>query len=165
MAVRRNPNRANAAYWTGSVPWISAATLKRTRVYDSDQRITDAAVACWEQNRPTRERHWFLCVAWHCDMKSVRVLQCVLSASIRTSKPSIPRPGLLPEYLTYSIHAQRTRILELVSSAGSGTGVLDTNLLKRLPDMAARREEQQAIIEAMTMQRRQSDSLEKLIVK
>ena len=39
-------------------------------------------------------------------------------------KALIPRPGLLPEYLTYSIHARRKRILELVSSAGSGTGVL-----------------------------------------
>ena len=80
-------------------------------------------------------------------------------------KALIPRPGLLPEYLTYAIHGQRTRILELVSSAGSGTGVLDTSLLKRLPIWLPAVDEQQAIIEVISDAEAATDVIENLIIK
>ena len=47
-------------------------------------------------------------------------------------KALMARPAVLPDFLLYSLQAQRKQILDLVSSAGSGTGVLDTQLLGRL---------------------------------
>jgi type I restriction enzyme S subunit len=47
-------------------------------------------------------------------------------------KALVPQAGLLAEFLLYSLQARTRQILDLVSSAGSGTGVIDTGLLKRL---------------------------------
>lgn len=80
-------------------------------------------------------------------------------------KALIPRPGLVPKYLTYSLHAQRARILELVSSAGSGTGVLDTALLKRLPIWLPGSHEQEMIVQAVEDADSAVESLERLIAK
>lgn len=158
------PNRANAAYWTGPVPWISAATLKRTRVFDSDQRITDAAVRAGSKIAPRGAT--LVLVRGMALRHEVRAGLAMRPVSFNQDvKALIPRPGLLPEYLTYAIHARRTRILELVSSAGSGTGVLDTNLLKRLPIWLPDVNEQQAIIEAISDAEAAINTIEKLIAK
>jgi type I restriction enzyme S subunit len=80
-------------------------------------------------------------------------------------KALIPRPGLVPQYLTYSLHAQRAHILELVSSAGSGTGVLDTGLLKRLAIWLPDWHEQQTIVHAIEDVDSAVEALERLIAK
>jgi restriction endonuclease S subunit len=80
-------------------------------------------------------------------------------------KALIPRPGLVPIYLTYSLHAQRARILELVSSAGSGTGVLDTGLLKRLPIWLPDPHEQERIVDTIEAADSEVEALERTIAK
>jgi type I restriction enzyme S subunit len=80
-------------------------------------------------------------------------------------KALVPRPGLLPEFLTYSLHARRSRILDLVSAAGSGTGVLDTALLKRLPIWVPDLYEQRSIADAIDDAESTVESLERLIAK
>lgn len=80
-------------------------------------------------------------------------------------KALIPKPGLLPRYLTYSLLGRRDKIIELVSSAGSGTGVLDTNLLKRLPIWVPSRLEQELIVAAIQDAESTEDALDQFIAK
>jgi type I restriction enzyme S subunit len=144
------PDRANAAYWAGSIPWISAATLKRTRIYDSDQRITETAVRSGSKLAP--QGATLVLVRGMALHREVRAGLAMRPVSFNQDvKALIPRPGLVPKYLTYSLHAQRARILELVSSAGSGTGVLDTGLLKRLPIWVPHSHEQEMIVDGSKM--------------
>jgi type I restriction enzyme S subunit len=158
------PDRANTAYWTGSIPWISAATLKRTRIYGSDQRVTEAAVRTGSKLAP--QGATLVLVRGMALRHEVRAGLAMRPVSFNQDvKALIPRPGLLPKYLTYSLHARKARILELVSSAGSGTGVLDVDLLKRLPIWLPNVQEQEAIIRAIDGAESSAEALERLIAK
>lgn len=158
------PDRANATYWSGSVPWISAATLRTARVHDSDQRITEAAVRAGSKLAP--EGATLVLVRGMALRHEVRASLATRPVSFNQDvKALIPKSRILPAYLTYSILARRKAILDLVSSAGSGTGVLDTALLKRLPIWLPEAGEQQKIIEAIDDSGAFCDSLERAIAK
>lgn len=158
------PDRANATYWSGSIPWISAATLKRTRIYDSDQRITESAVRSGSKLAP--QGATLVLVRGMALHREVRAGLAMRPVSFNQDvKALIPRPGLVPQYLTYSLHAQRARILELVSFAGSGTGVLDTGLLKRLPIWLPGSYEQEMVVDAIEDVDSAVEALERLIAK
>lgn len=138
------PSRSNDSYWAGSIPWISATSLKGTRIYDSDQRVTAEAVRAGSNMAPCGATLVLVRgMALHREVRAGLALRPV--SFNQDVKALIPGPSILREYLTYAVHAKRGEILKLVSSAGSGTGVLDTGLLKRLsiwlPDLG----EQEAI--------------------
>lgn len=158
------PDRANPGYWTGTVPWISAATLKRTHVDDSDQRISEAAVRTGSKLAPQGSTLVLVRgMALHRELRVGIAMRPV--AFNQDVKALVPRSCLVSEYLTYSLLAQRSRILDLVSSAGSGTGVLDTGLLKRLPIHLPGRTEQQRIVCTMNDAHREVEVLERRLVK
>ncbi|MGW3484270.1 restriction endonuclease subunit S [Rhodococcus indonesiensis] len=158
------PNRANAMYWTGSIPWISAATLKKSRIWDSDQRITESAVRAGSKLAP--QGSTLILVRGMALHNEVRAGLATRPVSFNQDvKALVPRTGLLPEFLTYSLHARRSHILNLVSSAGSGTGVLDTGLLKRLPIWVPELSEQRSIVDAIDDIESMVESLERLIAK
>lgn len=158
------PDRANAAYWAGSVPWISAATLKATRIYDSDQRITEPAVRAGSKLAPQGATLVLVRgMALHHEVRAGLAMRPV--SFNQDVKALIPRPGLLPQFLTYSLHAQRDSILDLVSSAGSGTGVLDTGLLKRLSIWLPEPHEQERIVDAIEDADSAVEALQRIIAK
>ncbi|SHV08997.1 restriction endonuclease S subunit [Mycobacteroides abscessus subsp. abscessus] len=80
-------------------------------------------------------------------------------------KALVPKAGILPEFLLYALQARSGQIRELVSSAGSGTGVLNTQLLQRLPIWVPSEETQQLIVEAMSDTDDLIATLERLITK
>lgn len=158
------PDRANTAYWNGSIPWISAATLKRTRIYDSAQRITATAVRAGSKLAPAEAT--LVLVRGMALRHEVRAGLAMRPVSFNQDvKALIARTGILPRYLTYSILARQAQILELVSSAGSGTGVLDVDLLKRLQIWLPEPPEQQAIVEAIDDADASVEVLERIIAK
>ena len=46
------PDRSRADFWAGSIPWISAFTLKTSEIYSSDQMITQIAVTAGSKMAP-----------------------------------------------------------------------------------------------------------------
>lgn len=80
-------------------------------------------------------------------------------------KALIPRSGLLSDFLLYSLQARSTQILDLVSSAGSGTGVLDTQLLQRLQIWIPDEQVQRRIVSAIDAADGYVVTLEQLIAK
>lgn len=46
------PDRSNTEYWAGTIPWISATTLKHIDVSTSDQRVTQRAVRAGSRMAP-----------------------------------------------------------------------------------------------------------------
>lgn len=80
-------------------------------------------------------------------------------------KALIPKPVLLPEFLVYALQARSTQILDLVSSAGSGTGVLNTQLLQRLPIWIPETQAQRAIVNAIDAAEDTVATLERVIAK
>lgn len=137
------PDRAIAEYWSGVVPWISASTLKEIEVSTSDQLVTDRAVSAGSKMAPL-------------DSTLILVRGSALHSEIRASlviapvcfnqdvKALVPSAMLEPKFLTYSIHANASRLLHLVTSAGNTAGVLDTKVLQDfeiwLPDCGTQRQ-------------------------
>lgn len=139
------PDRSNEAYWSGSIPWISATTLKNLEVDSSDQAVTEMAVRVGSKMAPL-----------HSTLVLVRgsALHSEIRASLVTApvcfnqdvKALVPAAKLEPKFLTYSIHANASRLLRLVTSAGNTAGVLDTKVLKDFEIWLPDRPRQRAVV-------------------
>lgn len=126
------PDRNNPAYWGGTIPWISAATLKQSHVYESDQHLTDSGVRAGSKIAPAGAI--LVLVRGMALHRETRIGVTTRPVSFNQDvKALIPKPGVIPDYLLYALQARSSQLLDLVSSAGSGTGVLNTQLLQRLP--------------------------------
>ncbi|TDC21952.1 restriction endonuclease subunit S [Streptomyces sp. 8K308] len=158
------PARSNPAYWGGSVPWISAFTLKTTRLSTSDQFLTSAGVAAGSRIAP--EGAALVLVRGMALHRELRVgLATRPLAFNQDVKALVPATCLDPEFLVYSLQSRESQILKLVSSAGSGTGVLATDRLKALPLWLPSRDVQQKICRATRDADDLIGSLERLIAK
>lgn len=158
------PSRSNGAYWNGTIPWISAATLKGSRIGGSDQHLTAAGLRAGSNLAPKGAT--LVLVRGMALHRETRIGLAQLPVSFNQDvKALVPKAGILPEFLLYALQARSSQIRELVSSAGSGTGVLNTQLLQRLPIWVPSEEAQHAVVEAMSDADALIDSLERLIAK
>lgn len=158
------PTRGNPAYWGGPVPWISAATLKVSRISTSDQTLTELGVRAGSKMAPTGSI--LILVRGMALHRETRIAVAARPLSFNQDvKALIPKKGVSPEFLLYALQARSNQILDLVSSAGSGTGVLDTKLLQRLLIWVPDPREQELIVEALTSVDGSVESLERLIAK
>lgn len=137
------PDRSSAEYWSGSVPWISATTLKHTEVSTSDQSVTELAVRAGSRFAPLQSTLVLVRgSALHSEIRASLVTARVCFN--QDVKALVPSARLEPKFLTYSIHANTSRLLRLVTSAGNTAGVLDTKVLKDfeiwLPDLEIQRQ-------------------------
>ncbi|GHC95358.1 hypothetical protein GCM10007079_46970 [Nocardiopsis terrae] len=158
------PDRNNPTYWGGTIPWISAATLKNSRVHESDKNLTEAGLHAGSKLAPTGAT--LVLVRGMALHREARIGMATRPVSFNQDvKALIPKAGILPEYLLYAIQARSTQVLDLVSSAGSGTGVLNTQLLKRLPIWLPDEATQRKIVTAVDSTDRQIEALDRLLCK
>lgn len=126
------PDRSRASYWNGSIPWISAATLKSFTIQQSDQAITKEAVRAGSRIAPVGSTLILVRgMSVHQEVRAGVVARPV--AFNQDVKALLPAPCVDSRFLAYSLRAREAEVLQLVTSAGSGTGVLETEALKRLP--------------------------------
>ncbi len=158
------PDRSNPEYWSGTIPWISATTLKQFEVSTSDQSVTKRAVRAGSRMAPLHST--LLLVrgsALHSEIRASLVIAPVCFN--QDIKALVPSPRLAPKFLTYSIHANVARLLSHVTSAGNTAGVLDTQVLKVfeiwLPDL----ETQHQIVSMFDAVSDELDTLEAQLAK
>jgi type I restriction enzyme, S subunit len=137
------PDRGNASYWSGAIPWISATTLKELEVNYSDQAVTPAGVKAGSTMAPVEST--LLLVrgsALHSEIRASLVTRPLCFN--QDIKALVPFKRVVPKFLTYSIHGNAESFLRLVTLAGNTAGVLDTQVIKRfeiwLPDKTAQRQ-------------------------
>lgn len=160
------PSKSRPEYWTGLVPWVSAKDMKHFRLKDTEDHVSEAAVARGTRLVPagtvlllTRGMTLLndvpICVAqqpmtFNQDIKALRA-----------------RPHVVPEYLPYVLLRNKDRLLSQVDLAGHGTGRLNTDELKALAVGLPSRNEQRAIAhilgtldDKIELNRRMSETLE-----
>lgn len=158
------PNRGNPDYWGGVVPWISAATLKASRISRSDQTLTELGVQAGSKMAPAGSI--LMLVRGMALHRETRIGVATRPLSFNQDvKALIPKKGISAEFLLYALQARSNQILDMVSSAGSGTGVLDTKVLQRLPIWVPTPEGQKLIVEALTAVDQSVEMRERLIAK
>ncbi|MGB3330349.1 MAG: restriction endonuclease subunit S, partial [Thermomicrobiales bacterium] len=154
------PNRLNESYWRGSIPWISATTLKTMEVSTSDQHVTTRAVSAGSKMAPLHST--LLLVRGSALHSEIRASLVVAPVSFNQDvKALVPSSAIVPKFLTYSIHANSDRLLRLVTSAGNTAGVLDTNVLKAFKIWIPRRSEQESVVQQFDDVTAEIDALER----
>jgi type I restriction enzyme S subunit len=137
------PSKSNAEYWGGAFPWVSAKDLKFPVITDSIDRLTQIG---FEAANIATENSLLILVRGMTLFKDVPV--CLAGRDVAFNqdiKALVVSEELNPLYLMFYLHSQKNRLLELVDSAGHGTGRLDTDLLKSFPVVVPPLPQQNAI--------------------
>ena len=125
------PSKAQAAYWNGSMPWVSAKDMKRFRLRDTENHVTVEGVANGTKLVPAGTV--LLLVRGMTLLNDLPV--CVTERPMTFNqdvKALRPKPEIDPDFLPYLMLCNKLRLLDLVDLAGHGTGRLNSEELKAL---------------------------------
>ncbi len=128
----KTPSRSRMDFWSGTIPWFSAKDLKSVHLRDSEEHISDAAVAAGAPIASAGDI--LMLVRGMTLMKNVPVGVLTRDASFNQDLKSLrPVDGISSAYLGYMLAASRPRLMAMVDKAGHGTGRLAVERLLSLP--------------------------------
>lgn len=143
------PSKANAAYWGGDIPWISAASLTARRLRTSDRNVTQAAIGNGTKIEPKGTTLLLVRgMSLHQEIRLGRAWRPL--AFNQDVKALRAKPGVDEAFLYYALDSKRQELLEMVHAAGHGTGVLATDRLKTLPVETPVEDEQRRIASVLS---------------
>ncbi len=138
------PSKDNLSYWDGEIPWVSAKDMKVERIADSEDHVTELALA--ETGLSLVPPGAVLVVVR--GMILARALPVALTEAPLTinqdMKALLPRRGVHAAFLAWWLRGYATWLLDHVTdTAGHGTKTIRLDLLRsvslRLPDLEAQR--------------------------
>ena len=161
------PAKSRAEYWGGSIPWVSAKDMKRFRLEDTEDHVTEVGVDNGTKLVP--EGTVLLLARGMTLINDVPI--CVAQRPMTFNqdvKALRPKPQVAPEYLPYLLLGNKQRLLSLVDLAGHGTGRLNSDELKALDIVLPACPEQQRAIarilgtldDKIELNRRMNETLE-----
>jgi type I restriction enzyme, S subunit len=123
------PWKANAAYWSGALPWFSAKDLKQNDLYDSIDHISanvpkETTLRVLPANTVAIVVRGMILA--HTFPVSVLRVEGTINQDL---KALLPRIDLSAQFLAACLRAQSAPALSRVSDAGHGTKRLDTAAL------------------------------------
>lgn len=143
------PSKANAAFWNGSVPWVSAKDMKQLFLDDAEDHISAAAVDDGAKLVPSGTL--LMLVRGMTLLKDVPI--CVVRREMSFNqdvKALRPNDGIDGLFLALMLTAAKDRLLAMVTVAGHGTGKLETDELKAMALMVPSRDEQERIATSLS---------------
>ncbi|OLB14689.1 MAG: hypothetical protein AUH10_03620 [Gammaproteobacteria bacterium 13_2_20CM_66_19] len=160
------PSKDRAEYWAGSVPWVSAKDMKRFRLEDTEDHVSEDGAANGTKLVPAGSV--LLLARGMTLLNDVPI--CVISRPMTFNqdvKALRPKPHVRPDYLPYLLLGNKDRLLSLVDLAGHGTGRLNSDELKALDVALPPLPEQRAIAhilgtldDKIELNRRMTETLE-----
>jgi type I restriction enzyme S subunit len=160
------PSKDRPDYWVGSVPWVSAKDMKRFRLDDSEDHVSEDAVANGTKRVPGGSV--LLLARGMTLLNDIPI--CVISRPMTFNqdvKALRPKPHVRNDYLPYLLLGNKDRLLSLVDLAGHGTGRLNSDELKALDVALPPPDEQRAIAhilgtldDKIELNRRMNETLE-----
>jgi len=125
------PSKANPLYWGGEFPWVTAKDLKTLVVKDSIDKLS---VEGFSEASKAPKNSILILVRGMTLFKDVPVCMAGKEVAFNQDiKNLVCSESILPLYLVYYLKSQKANLLELVDSAGHGTGRLDSNALMTFP--------------------------------
>jgi type I restriction enzyme S subunit len=160
------PSTERADYWDGSIPWVSAKDMKRFRLEDTEDHVSERGAANGTRMVPAGTV--FLLARGMTLLNDVPI--CVATRPMTFNqdvKALRPNPVVRGEFLPYLLLANKPRLLSMVDLAGHGTGRINTDELNALEIVLPNPDEQQAIAhilgtldDKIDLNRRMSETLE-----
>ena len=142
------PSMREPAYWKGSIPWVSAKDMKRFRLRDTVDHITDEGVANGTRLVPTGSVLLLTRGMTLLDRLPVCVTESPMAFN-QDVKALRPESEIDPTFMPYLILGNKHRMLSLVDLAGHGTGRLNSEDLKSLMVRLPPRPEQRTIAQIL----------------
>ena len=159
------PSKDRAEFWGGSIPWVSAKDMKRFRLDDTEDHVTEEGAANGTKVIPVGTV--LLLVRGMTLLSDVPI--CIANRSmtfnqdVKALRPTLIRADFLP----YLLLGNKERLLSLVDLAGHGTGRLNSDELKALEILLPPEPEQRAIAHILStlddkieLNRRMNETLE-----
>jgi type I restriction enzyme S subunit len=160
------PSKDKPDYWGGSIPWVSAKDMKRFRLEETEDHVTESGLANGTKLVPAGS---VLLLARGMTLLNDLPI-CVTSCPVTFNqdvKALRPRSDVSPDFLPYLVLGNKDRLLSLVDLAGHGTGRLNTDELKSLEVLLPPLPEQHAIAQILgalddkiELNRRMNETLE-----
>ncbi|GMR05994.1 MAG: hypothetical protein BMS9Abin25_0575 [Gammaproteobacteria bacterium] len=142
------PSKSRDDYWGGNLPWVSAKDLKSPIIIDS---IDHLSIAGFAVANIAPANSLLILVRGMTLHKDVPV--CLAGRDVAFNqdiKSLVVSEEISPKYLLFFLHSKKNRLLDLVDSAGHGTGRLNTDLLKAFPVLIPPLPEQTAIADLLS---------------
>ncbi|MGO0306884.1 restriction endonuclease subunit S [Endozoicomonas acroporae] len=125
------PSKNKPEYWNGSIPWISAASMRGMYYSDSELKITDQAACVAKMAEPNT---LLLLVRgstlWNRIPVGITTQQVAFNQDVKCIEPIMP--FITPEFLLNWFLAHEHQLLNMVTGTGIGAGKLETSDLQQL---------------------------------
>ncbi len=125
------PSKQNADYWGGKEPWISGKDLKTHYLSDSIDTLTEEGFGVAKR---APEGATLILVRGMTLLKDFPVGFATREVAFNQDlKALVPVKGVDGLFLSFLLVAEKHKIRQLVSTAGHGTGRLDTHSIQEYP--------------------------------
>lgn len=126
------PSKSNAEFWQGDVPWFSAKDMKRSRLTDSADHISESVFAKTSLRKLPAGTIAMVVrgmILAHTVPISVLDVEAAINQDL---KALLPKREVDTSYLAAMLRAQHGEILSQVSTAAHGTKKLESRVLENL---------------------------------
>ncbi len=137
------PSKANPAYWTGAIPWVSAKDMKADRLTDALLHVSTAAVK-ESSTRLTQPGSLLILVRGMGLANGVPICEIAVPCAFNQDVKAIePTENVHPSFLRIALQQQASAFDKILETAAHGTLKINTaDLLKMqipLPDLETQR--------------------------
>ena len=137
------PSKKNPKFWEGSIPWVSPKDMKRPRLNDATDHISQEGLDSGSKLAPAGSV--FVVVRGMILAKTVPVALAEVPMAINQDmKAIVPGPKLRSDFLLYALETLRGNLFKRVGRSGHGTATLMSNEISEfkipLPDLGTQRE-------------------------
>lgn len=165
LASGGTPSKQNPDFWNGVVPWVTAKDLKRPRLTDSIDHVTNQAVGKGTKLAPAGSI--MILVRGMTLLKNVPIclteVPMCFNQDIRALTVSSSHDS---RFVAYSLSNAKGKLMSLVNVAGHGTGRLATELLVELTlRIPTTREEQSPIADLIEAADNEIELLERRLAR
>lgn len=117
------PSKKNPRFWQGTIPWVSPKDMKRPRLVDVEDHISQEALESGSKLAPAGSV--FVVVRGMILAKTVPVALAEVAMAINQDmKAIVPGPKIRSEFLLYALETLRGNLFKKVGRSGHGTCTL-----------------------------------------
>jgi len=162
LASGGTPSKSRPEFWKGTIPWASPKDLKRPRLYDAEDHISEAGLE--DGSRIVQPGTLFVVVRGMILAKDLPVaIAMVPMAFNQDMKVVIPGPEVDGEFLLYAFQQHKPSLLPEIGTSAHGTRRISTSAIASFRFPLPPLPEQRAIAHVLRTVQRAKEATEKVI--
>ncbi|MFP5475676.1 MAG: restriction endonuclease subunit S [Gammaproteobacteria bacterium] len=141
------PSKERQDYWSGEFPWVTVKDMKSFWVRRTGLTLTEAGKAAASV---APENSILVVTRGMALLKDLPISLAMRDVAFNQDiKAIVPTHGLDARFLAYQLQSKKHVVLDMVDTAGHGTGKLDTDLLKSVDLVLPTIQEQRRIAQIL----------------